>query len=45
MMDMPRYHIWAQFEASRRGKNMLDSSRDKDEGTYRSGEGEEEPAM
>ena len=30
--------------ASRRGKKMLKYFRDKNEGTYRSGEGEEEPA-
>ena len=28
---------------SRRGKNVLSSSREKNEGGYRSGEGEEEP--
>ena len=28
-----------KIDASRRGKTMLNSSRDKNEGTYRSGEG------
>ena len=35
----------SQFDASRRGKKMLDSSRDKNEGLYRSGEGGVGPAM
>ena len=33
-----------QFHASRRGKKLLGSSRDKNEGTYRSGEGGGGPA-
>ena len=33
------------FDASRRGKKMLKYSRDKNEGTYRSGEGGGGPAM
>ena len=35
----------AQFDASRRGKKMISSSRDKNEGTYRGGEGRGGPAM
>ena len=34
-----------QFDASRRKKKMLDSPRSKNEGTCRSGEGGEGPAM
>ena len=34
-----------QFDANRRGKKMLNSSRDKKEGMYRSGEGAGGPAM
>ena len=37
--------IFIIFDASRRGKKLLNSSTDKNEGTYRSGEGREEPAM
>lgn len=33
-----------QSDASRRGKKGLKSSRDKNEGMHRGGEGEEEPA-
>ena len=32
-----------QLDASRRGKKVLDYSRDENEGAYRSGEGGEEP--
>ena len=35
----------AQFDASRRGKEALNSARDKSEGAYRSGEGGEEPPL
>ena len=34
-----------QLDANRRGKKMLNSSRDRTEGTYRSGEGGGGPAM
>ena len=34
-----------QFDASRRGKKILNSSRDKTVGTFRSGEGGGGPAM
>ena len=34
----------ARFDASRPGTKSLESSRDKNEGVYRSGEGEEERA-
>ena len=40
-----KFLLWAQFDASRRGKKMLNFSRDKNEGTYRSGEGGGGPAM
>ena len=33
-----------EFDVSRRDKKELKCSRDENEGTYRSGEGEEEPA-
>ena len=33
------------FDSSRRGKAVVNSSRDKNEGAYRSGEGGEEPAL
>ena len=34
---------YIEFDASRRGNKMLNSSRDKNEGTYSSGEGGEGP--
>ena len=40
--SVARYH---STRASRRGKKMLNCSRDNNEGTYRSGEGGGGPAM
>ena len=39
----PEVFFHSKFDASRRGKKGLTSSRDKKEGAYRNGEGGEEP--
>ena len=43
ILDIECMHV--KFDASQRGKKMLNSSRDKNEGMYRSGEGGGGPAM